>query len=744
MPTSSQPTPARPPVAPARPVTSTHHGIERVDEYDWMRDKDSAEVREHLEAENAWTRSRTEHLADLREQLFGEIKARTRETDLSVPSRNRGYWYYGRSFEGREYGASCRVPVLDPASWTPPRPAEDAAPDQPALPGEEVLLDLDALAEGHEFFSLGGSAISPDDRLLAWAVDTVGDERYTVRVRDLASDEVLPDVILGALGGVTWERGGTSFCYTTTDESWRADKVWRHRLGTAQDDDELLWHEPDERFWVGVGRTRSQRFVMVVTGSKTTSEVHVLDAERPELGLRCFLPRQEGLEYSLEHAVIGGVDRFLVLHNATGPDFELAHAPVEPSGQDDWTPLVPHDDRVRLEEVDAFSGHLVIHQRSAGLTQLRILELREDATGVEEALGEDYLVSFDREIHTVGAGGNPGFDQPVLRLGYTSLAVPASVYDYDVRTRELTLLRRQPVLGDYDEDDYEEHRLWATAPDGVAVPISLVVRKDARSDGGPVPLHLYGYGAYEMSIDPGFSIARLSLLDRGAAFAVAHVRGGGEMGRRWYDDGKLRRQAAHLRRLRRLRPPPRRDRLVDGRARRRRGRLSGRSADRRGGQPGARRLRRAGGRGAVRGHPHLDARRQPPADGHRVRRVGRPLGRRGRLRRHRGLRALRERHRPALPGDPGRDLAPRHPGALRRAGQVGGPAARRRRRGRAAALRDAGRPRRRLGPLPGMARPGVHPRLDPGPDGPGRVLTRPARTSSAVRRPCRGRRLRSF
>ncbi|MGB0099251.1 MAG: S9 family peptidase [Nocardioides sp.] len=520
----------QPPVAEKRPVSSEIHGHTRTDDYEWLRDKESPDVTAYLEAENDYTRARTEHLAGLRQQIFDEIKARTRETDLSVPTRNRGYWYYGRSFAGKEYGASCRVPVADPDDWSPPRPADDTAPDQPALPGEQVLLDLDALADGHEFFSLGGSSISPDGTLLAYATDVVGDERYTIRVLDLATDDLRADEITGVLGGATWERDGDAFYYTTVDETWRADKIWRHRLGTRQADDELIHHEEDGRFWVGVGRTRSDRFIVVASGSKTTSEYRFLDLDAPELGLRTFSARREGLEYSLDHAVIAGQDRFLVMHNHTGADFELASAPVAPTAPEDWVPLIAHDPAVRLEDVDAFAGHLVVHQRSDGLTQLRILELGE--SGVED----DYLVEFDHEVYTVGSAGNPGFHQPVVRLGYTTMAVPASVYDYDVRTRELTLLRRAPVLGGYDPDDYEEHRLWATAPDGEQVPISLVARKGRT---GPVPLLLYGYGAYEASMDPYFSIARLSLLDRGAAFAIAHVRGGGEMGRRWYDGGKL-------------------------------------------------------------------------------------------------------------------------------------------------------------------------------------------------------------
>jgi len=529
-----------PPTADRRPTTTEHHGHVRTDDYEWLRDKDAPEVLAHLEAENAYTRERTAHLADLRQTIFDEIKARTRETDLSVPTRSRGYWYYGRSFEGKEYGATCRVPVSDPADWTPPRPAEHTRPDGPALPGEEVLLDLDALAEGHEFFSLGGSSVSPDTTLLAYATDVVGDERYTIEVKDLASGTLLPDRITGALGGAVWDRAGESFYYTTVDESWRADKIWRHRLGTTQDEDELVHHETDGRFWVGVGRSRTDRFLVVASGSKNTSEYRFLDADRPEAGWQVFAERREGLEYSLEHAVIAGEDVFLVLHNNTGPDFEIGVAPVRPTPAEQWRPLLAHDPAVRLEDVDAFAGHLVVHQRSEGLTQLRILPLDE------EGVADDYLVDFDQEVYTVGSAGNPEFTQPVVRLGYTSMAVPSSVYDYDVHSRELTLLRRTPVLGGFAPADYEEHRLWARAEDGTKVPISIVAKRGSREDvgggTGPVPVLLYGYGAYETSIDPYFSIARLSLLDRGAAFAIAHVRGGGEMGRHWYDDGKLMRK----------------------------------------------------------------------------------------------------------------------------------------------------------------------------------------------------------
>ncbi|WP_183092845.1 S9 family peptidase [Nocardioides stalactiti] len=529
------------PHAARRPVTVTHHGHTRTDDYEWLRAKEDPEVRAYLEAENEHTQERTAHLADLRQQIFDEIKSRTLETDLSVPTRVRGYWYYGRSFEGKQYGASCRVAVTDPDSpdsWVPPRPAEAARPDEPALPGEEVLLDLDVLAGEHEFFSLGGSSVSPDDRLLAYATDVVGDERYTVRVKDLTTGDLLPDELTGVLGGVTW--GGTPdhFYYSTIDETWRPDKVWRHRLGTDQADDELVHHEPDGRYWLGAGRTRSRRYILLAASSKNTSEYHVLDAHDPTAKPFCFAPREEGIEYSLDHAVLAGEDRFLVLHNGNGPEFELATAPPRSTPRAAWVPLLAHSDEVRLEDVEAFATHLVVSQRSGGLPRVRILELGPDG------VSDDWIVEFPGDLATSGVGGNPSFEQPTVRVGMTSMIQPSSVYDLDLRTRTKTLLKQAPVLGGYDPTAYEEHRMWATAPDGVRVPISLVVRSDARGADGtdPVPLLLYGYGAYEASMDPYFSAARLSLLDRGAAFAIAHVRGGGELGRHWYDDGKLTRK----------------------------------------------------------------------------------------------------------------------------------------------------------------------------------------------------------
>jgi oligopeptidase B len=535
MPENVDQTPSAPPVAPRVPVERTHHGDTVVDEYEWLREKDSEQTTTYLEAENAWTRARTAHLDDLVEQVFGEIKARTQETDLSVPSRIGDWWYYARSEEGKQYGSSCRCPVARPDDWTPPR----LRPDEP-VPGEQVLLDLDQLAEGHDFFSLGGASVTPDGTLLAYATDLVGDERYTLRVKDLRTGDLLPDEVPNVLGGATWDRKGTTLFYSTVDESWRPDKVWRHVLGTPVSEDVVVHHETDERFGTGVGRTRSDRFLVRASESKTTSEYAILDADDPLGEFRVVAPRRQGVEYAVEHAVIGGVDCLLVLHNEDAENYALARAPIDATSAEQWQPLIAHDPAVRLEAVEAFAGHLAISQRSEGLTQARVVLLDDTA---ENGLGEDFLVDLHEEVHTVGFGGNPEFAQPTLRLGYTTLVDPPSVYDFDVQSRELTLLKQTPVLPGpdgtaYDKNRYRQAREWAVAEDGTRVPISIVVPADAPQDGS-LPMVLYGYGSYESSMDPWFSIGRLSLLDRGIGFAVAHIRGGGEMGRHWYDDGKL-------------------------------------------------------------------------------------------------------------------------------------------------------------------------------------------------------------
>ena len=524
-----------PPVAKRVPTTRTHHGDTFEDPYEWLREKESPETLAHLEAENAWTAERTDHLQGLREQIFEEIKARTQETDLSVPYRIGGYWYYGRSVEGQQYGSSCRCPVSGPEDWSPP----ELDPGSP-VPDEETLLDLDALAEGTSFFSVGAVSVSPDCTKLAYSTDTVGDERFLLRVKDLGTGSLLPDEIPGTLGGVVWDLAGSVVFYTTVDDAWRVDKVWRHVLGTPVADDVLVHHESDERFTTSIGRTRSNRFLVIASGSRTTTEYALLEADDPTGEFRIVAPRRAGVEYAVEHAVLGGTDVLLVLHNEDAVNSMLSVAPVTSTSHEEWTPLLEHDPAVRLEQVDAFAGHLVVSQRRAGLTELRVVVLDDEAP---HGLGEDFAIDFGEPLYSVGAGSNREFAQPTVRLGFATLATPAGVYDYDVTSRELTLLKASPVLPDpsgrpFDPADYHQRREWAQAEDGTAVPISIITPANAPTD-QPLPMLLYGYGSYEISMDPWFSVARLSLLDRGVGFAIAHVRGGGEMGRPWYDEGKL-------------------------------------------------------------------------------------------------------------------------------------------------------------------------------------------------------------
>ncbi|WP_040794332.1 S9 family peptidase [Nocardia higoensis] len=524
------------PIAKRVPTERIHHGDVFVDEYEWLRDKESPEVVGYLEAENAYTEAQTAHLAGLRDKIFEEIKSRTQETDLSVPTRMGDFWYYSRSFEGKQYGVHCRCPIDTTAgdleAWTPPQLEADRE-----IPGEQVLLDSNELAEGHDFFALGAFSVSHDGHLLAYSVDTVGDERYTLRVKDLRTGELLSDEVTGTAPGATWSLDGTHVFYQTVDESWRPDTVWRHRLGTATDADVKVFHEPDERYWVSIGATRSEKYLMIWVGSKITTEGWVLESDDPEGEFRVILPRREGVEYSAEHAVIGGQDRFLILHNDIGADgvkaqnFVLAEAPVTDPA--DLRILIEHRDDVRLEDIDAFADHLVLSYRREALTRVAVWPL------TESGYGELRELEFDLELFSVGMGGNPEWAQPTLRIGLTSFITPMQVFDYVPATGALLLRKEQPVLGGYDAADYEQRRDWAVAEDGTRVPISLVWRKGVADPGEQArPLLLYGYGSYESSIDPGFSVARLSLLDRGMVFAVAHVRGGGEMGRLWYENGK--------------------------------------------------------------------------------------------------------------------------------------------------------------------------------------------------------------
>ncbi|GIE36811.1 protease [Actinoplanes italicus] len=501
-----------PPIARQAPTERTFHGDTVVDEFAWLQAKDDPATIALLESENAWTEQATAHLAGLRETVFQEIKGRTQETDLSVPSRKGGFWYYTRTEEGKQYGIHCRVPV---------RPGETSPPMESEKPGEEVLLDGNELAEGKDFFALGTFDVSPDGKWLAFSTDFAGDERFTLRVKNLVTGEVLADEVNDVFYGSAWSADGGTLFYITVDDAWRPNRVWRHTVGTTENT--LIFEEPDERFWVGVDLTRSEKFIVIDTQSKITSEVRVIPADDPAVEPTLITERVQGVEYSIEHHG----HRFLILHNRNAEDFALAWTSVDNPGE--WIEMIPHQPGTRLESVDAFSRHLVISLRRDGLTGLRVITDGSTAA---------YDMDFPEPLYSVGLAGNPEYETSSVRIAYTSLVTPDSVYDVDLNTRSMTLRKQKPVLGGYDAADYEQFREWATAADGTRVPISIVARKGVKRD-GTAPALIYGYGSYEHSIDPYFSIARLSLLDRGVVFAIAHVRGGGEMGRQWYEQGKM-------------------------------------------------------------------------------------------------------------------------------------------------------------------------------------------------------------
>jgi oligopeptidase B len=528
-PASESSTVPTPPIAKQVPTERTHHGDTVIDPYAWLTNPKDPEVIAYLEAENGYTQALTSGLGELRSAVFDEIKARTQETDLSVPVRKGSWWRYSRTVEGQQYAIYCRRLVRD-GEVMPPMPTGGKP-----LEGEEVLLDGNELAEGKAFFSLGTFSVSPDGKLLAYSTDFSGDERYTLRIKDLSTGQTLADEVPNTYYGSAWSLDGSALFYVTVDETWRPYRVWRHAVGTPTADDVVVFEESDEKFWLGVGTSRDEKWLMIHTSSKLTSEVWLLDAASPTADFTVVAPRRHGVEYEVE---VAG-DRLLILHNDDGAEnFELASAPLPgagDSGRAAWTPVIAHRPDVRLLSVDAFESYLLLYYRRDGLTGLSVLP--------PSGLGEERPITFPEPLYTVGPGANPEYSQERFRIGYNSMVTPSTVYDYDPATGELTVLKQQPVLPSpsgaaFAPGDYEQYREWAVAEDGTRVPISIVCRRGTPRDGS-APCLLYGYGSYEHSVDPGFSITRLSLLDRGFVFAIAHVRGGGEMGRAWYDHGKM-------------------------------------------------------------------------------------------------------------------------------------------------------------------------------------------------------------
>jgi oligopeptidase B len=506
--------PVTPPSAPRRPHALRAHGDERVDPWYWLRERDDPDVVGYLEAENDYAKAALSHTESLQARLFDEIKGRIQQTDVSAPSRKGRWDYFSRTIEGLQYPIHGRRPAGA-------RTGED----------ETVLLDENVLAEGHGFFSLGGFAVSPNQKLLAYSVDFDGSERHELRFRDLARGADLPDIVPDTYYGLAWAADDRTVFYTRPDDAMRPWQVWRHVLGTPADDDVLVYTEKDDRFFVDVEETRTERYLLITSHSKVTTEVRFVPADAPDEKPRVIAERRAGVEYLVEHHTSRtDGDRFYIVTNDDGAEnFKLVLAPVASPGHDHWREVIPHRPDVRLDAVDAFADHLVVSERSNGLEQLRVLRIGD---------GGEHVIEMPEPVYSVGLGPNFEFDTRIVRYVYTSLATPTSAYDYDLESRATTLVKRQPVLGGYDPARYRTERLWATSADGTRVPISLVARTDVTRDGN-APTLLYGYGSYEASIDPAFSPIRLTLLERGWVYAIAHVRGGGELGRQWYEDGKL-------------------------------------------------------------------------------------------------------------------------------------------------------------------------------------------------------------
>jgi len=545
-----------PPTPPRRPRTLTTHGDQRVDDWAWLAERDDPAVLAHLDAENAYTEAVTAPTLALQQRLNAEMVARIQETDLSVPTRKGRWSWYSRTEQGRQYAIHCRRPADDPV-----RPADDpvrpvdgpVAPDgtcvdlvpiwneintsapagastgADANPGEQVVLDENQLAEGHEYFSLGGLAISPAQHLMAWATDTTGAELHTLRIRDLNTGEVLPEVIEGVYYGLAFASDEETLFYTRPDAAMRPYQLWRHHLGTPPEDDVCVRTEPDERFYLDVGRTKDDAYILLSLASKVTTEIWFLAAERPTEPLTVIEPRRHGIEYAAEHQ--GG--RFLIVTNDGAENFRLMSAPVAEPARANWTEMMPYDPAVKLDGLEVFANYLALFERAEGTARIRVMDL---------GTGDVHPIEQPEAVSTTWGGANAEFDSSTLRYEYSSLVTPRSVYDYEMPNQAATLLKRQPVLGGYDPARYRTSREWAVGPDGVEIPISLMWRSDTARD-GTAPALLYGYGAYEHSVDPTFSSLRLSLVDRGFVFALAHVRGGGEMGRGWYEAGRLEHKA---------------------------------------------------------------------------------------------------------------------------------------------------------------------------------------------------------
>lgn len=501
------------PIADVKEHLRIIHGDTVLDNYYWLNDffkkgPSSAAVLDYLTAENNYTNSMLKDTETFQENLFKEMKGRIKEKDESVPFLRNGYYYYSRTEEGKQYFKFCRK-----------KGSLDAA--------EEVLLDVDQLAEGYSYYAATGFSVSPDNKLLAYGVDTVSRREYTLHVKNLETGALLTDRVARTTGGSVWANDNKTLFYTAKNpKTLLSEKIKRHTLGLDSQHDVVVYDEKDNTNYIGVEKSKNGKYIQVYTGGTLSSEVFYLDADKPNEALKSFQPRQKDVLYS----VTALEDRFLILTNADGArNFKVMQTPLDKTGKGNWTEFIAHREDVLVSQLDEFKDFLVVSERKNGLTQLLIQSIKGDAK---------HYLPFEEEAYTAYVSTNVEYNTDILRYSYTSLINPMSTYDYDMQKKTAELKKQQEVLGGYDKQQYETKRLMATAADGTLVPISIVYKKGFKKN-GEQPLLLYAYGSYGSSMDPSFNPSRLSLLDRGFAYAIAHIRGGEEMGRHWYEDGKL-------------------------------------------------------------------------------------------------------------------------------------------------------------------------------------------------------------
>lgn len=533
---SESPIEPQPPVAAKVPVHRTHHGDTFVDDYEWLREKENPEVIAHLETENSYAEAVTAGQQELRDSIFAEIKERTEETDLSVPARKRGWWYFSRTAEGQQYAVHCRVAATDTgdpaADWTPPV-IEAGKP----FGGEQVLIDGNAEAAGQPFFALGGLAVTEDGNLLAYAQDNAGDERFTLRIKNLTTGELLPDVIENVFYGLAFSPDGTRVYYTVVDDSWRPNQIKAHTLGQDPSGDVVVLQEDDPGMWMGFDLSPDQQELLISIGNSEYAETHSLDLVDPLAAPRLLLGREAHILHGMDPVTVDGERAYLLTHNLDAENNMVSLVAADefskPLADQEWATVFAHREDVKIEGTAVTATHAMVSVRQDTIERIQVLPLAGLGTEAQTAVTEP---DFDEELYTCSLAGAE-YDSPVIRLVYTSFLVPPRIYDYTLDSGELSLRKETPVKGGYNAGDYVAEREWATAADGTRIPLSVIRRREISRDGSN-PALVYGYGSYEMSMDPGFSIPRLSLLDRGVVFVIAHVRGGGELGRHWYDDGK--------------------------------------------------------------------------------------------------------------------------------------------------------------------------------------------------------------